>query len=151
MSLPPLPVPVNGFIPYLAKQNNVNINDAVKPYKDYENKLREIFAQEPAGVMRVDENINALPLFDGQQELLTIRGRNLNQESVSEKNKYLLPLSVEDRKGTGSPALVSSMKEFKNNFNLFSESSLIDLDWSNVVAAGSSVVTSLLPVEAPHK
>jgi hypothetical protein len=38
------------------------------------------------------------------------------------------------------------MKEFKNNFNLFSESSLVDLDWSNVVAAGSSVVTSLLPV-----
>ncbi len=38
---------------------------------------------------------------------------------------------------------------FKKDFPLFSESSLVDLDWSNVVAAGSSVVTPFLP--APDK
>lgn len=34
--------------------------------------------------------------------------------------------------------------------SLFSESSLVDLDWSNVIVAGSGVVTALLPVPAPH-
>lgn len=57
-----------------------------------------------------------------------------------------MPLKDEERKKSGSPAVVSSFKEFQKNFNLFSESSLIDLDWDNVVAAGSSVTTALLPV-----
>jgi len=45
-----------------------------------------------------------------------------------------------------APAVVSSFQEFQQNFNLFSESALADLDWSNVVAAGSAVTTALLPV-----
>jgi hypothetical protein len=45
---------------------------------------------------------------------------------------------------------VQDVKEFQKNFALFSESSLVDLDWSNVVAAGSAVVTCLLPVPAKH-
>ena len=50
------------------------------------------------------------------------------------------------RKPQGAPAVVDSLEEFQMNINLFSELSLVDLDWSNVVAAGSSVVTALLPV-----
>jgi hypothetical protein len=57
-----------------------------------------------------------------------------------------MPLKDKDRKPTGAPAMVASLKQFQQNFNLFSESSLVDLDWSNVVAAGSSVTTSMLPV-----
>ena len=50
----------------------------------------------------------------------------------------------------GSPAIVEFIREFKNNLNVFSESSLVDLDWSNVVVAGSAVVTSLLAVPKEH-
>jgi hypothetical protein len=57
-----------------------------------------------------------------------------------------MPLNAEDRKNTGTPAVVSNIEEFRKNFALFCESSLSDLDWTNVVAAGSSVVTCLLPV-----
>lgn len=57
-----------------------------------------------------------------------------------------MPLNDVDRKPSGSPAVVSSFKDFQKNFNLFSESSLADLDWNNVVAAGSAVTTALLPV-----
>jgi len=57
-----------------------------------------------------------------------------------------MPLQFKDRKLDGAPATVESLQDFKKNFNLFSESSLADLDWTNVVAAGSSVVTALLPV-----
>lgn len=47
--------------------------------------------------------------------------------------------------------MVQDIKEFQHNFALFCESSLVDLDWSNVVAAGSSVVTCLLPVPSKYK
>jgi hypothetical protein len=57
-----------------------------------------------------------------------------------------MTLKDKDRKKDRSPAIVSSFKDFQQNFNLFSESSLTDLDWSNVVAAGSAVTTALLPV-----
>jgi hypothetical protein len=57
-----------------------------------------------------------------------------------------MPLKDEERKPNGAPAVVPSLKDFQQNFNLFSESSLTDLDWSNVVAAGSAVTTALLPV-----
>jgi hypothetical protein len=147
MSLPTLPVPHSQFIPYLAKQDV--LKDALKPYKTYESKLREIFAQEPANAITADPHANILPLFDGYEKLLKVRARDM-KESIHEKDKYLLPLPDTERKPNNSQAIVSSMKEFKNNFNLFSESSLVDLDWSNVIAAGSSVVTSLLPVKVSY-
>jgi hypothetical protein len=147
MSLPTLPVPHSQFIPYLAKQDI--IKDALEPYKTYESKLREIFAQEPANAIIDDPHVNVLPLFGGHEGSLKIRGGDMTEPS-QEKDKYLLTLPDAERKPSGSPAIVSSMKEFNNNFNLFSESSLVDLDWSNVVAAGSSVVTSLLPVKVSY-
>jgi hypothetical protein len=147
MSLPALPVPLHDFIPYIAKHEP---KKALEPFKVYESKLREVFAQKPDNAIAADPRANILPLFDGHEDNLKIRARDMSK-SILEKDKYLLTLPNEKRMPDGSPAIVGSMKEFKNNFNLFSESSLVDLDWSNVVAAGSSVVTSLLPVPAPHK
>jgi hypothetical protein len=147
MSLLALPVPLHDFIPYIAKHGP---KKALEPFKVHESKLREVFAQHPDNAIAADPRANILPLFDGHEDDLRIRARDMS-ESILEKDKYLLTLPNEERKPDGSPAIVGSMKEFKNNFNLFSESSLVDLDWSNVVAAGSSVVTSLLPVQAPHK
>jgi hypothetical protein len=148
MDLPSLPAPVEGFLPYLASQTNVSL--ALKPYKDYEGKLRETFAQHRSNAILDDPHVNTFPLFAGHEKSLKIRARDLDLEKDEEKEKYLLPLPAVDRKPNGSSAIVESLKDFRENFNLFSESSLVDLDWNNVVAAGSSVVTSLLPVEAPH-
>lgn len=58
---------------------------------------------------------------------------------------FIMPLTCEGRKPDGSIAVVHSLTVDKKDFPLFSESSLVDLDWSNVVAAGSSVVTPFLP------
>ncbi|KAA8568563.1 hypothetical protein EYC84_007581 [Monilinia fructicola] len=44
------------------------------------------------------------------------------------------------------PIFSGHESDLKTNFNLFSESSLADLDWNNVVAAGSAVTTSLIPL-----
>ncbi|EAU38562.1 predicted protein [Aspergillus terreus NIH2624] len=62
-----------------------------------------------------------------------------------------MPLKAEDRRLNGSLAVVPSLDEFKDNFAIFSEASLSDMDWSNVIVAGSAVVTCLLPVPDEHK
>ena len=150
MELPSLPVPIADFIPYVTKHADKPLAKALEPFKAYEHRLREVFAQEPECETLKNPFVNTLPVFAGYEKDVKVRARDLGKESEEESEKYLLPLAQEDRKGDGSPAIVGSMKEFKTNFNLFSESSLIDLDWSNVVAAGSSVVTALLPVKSPH-
>lgn len=148
MELPSLPAPMQDFLPYLTNQSDVK--SALMPYKDFEAKLREAFAQHRDAAILNDHHINTVPVFAGQEQSVKIRARDIDHESEEEREKYLLPLSATHRRLNGSAAIVGSLKEFRSNFHLFSESSLIDLDWNNVVAAGSSVVTALLPVGAPH-
>lgn len=148
MDLPTLPASLGNFIPYLDNQKDVTA--ALKPYKDYEGKLREMFAQHRNSAILDDDQVNTVPIFNSYEPFVTIRARDIAHESEEERDKYLLSLPASDRRPNGSSAIVGSLKEFRSNFNLFSESSLVDLDWNNVVAAGSSVVASLLPVEAPH-
>lgn len=122
------------------------MRDIIEPYKQYDSKVREVFAQEPNHPALADPHLNVTPVFAGHEAAIKIRARNLDTESAEEGESYLMPLDPEKRKPNGTPAVVQSLKEFQTNFNIFSESSLVDMDWSNVVAAGSSVVTSLLPV-----
>lgn len=142
--LPKLPAPHKDFIPYLAKHPEKSIAELTAPYNVYEAKLREGFAQYREHDSLQDVHVNAVPIFDGHEDHVRIRSRDMDDEAKNQK--FIMPLKAADRKNNGAPAIVQSMKEFKQNFNLFSESSLVDMDWSNVVAAGSSVVTSLLPV-----
>ena len=145
-ALPVVPAKHDAFIQYLANHPQTPMAELVQPYRDFDARVRELYAQEPDHPTLKDPFINVLPLFDGNVEQVKIRARNLATESAEEKERFIMPLSDSDRKPGGSPAVVQSFKEFQNNFNVFSELSLADLDWSNVVAAGSSVVTSLLPV-----
>jgi hypothetical protein len=146
MELPNLPVPVANFISYLKGRPDVPVHQTTEPFRVFENNLREVFAQEPDHSALRDPYVNALPIFTGNERDLKIRARDLAKESKNIQEKYLFPLKPEVRKPDGAPAVVMSIKDFKSNFNLFCESSLADLNWNNVVAAGSSVVTSLLPV-----
>ncbi|RDW70384.1 hypothetical protein BP5796_08781 [Coleophoma crateriformis] len=148
MELPKLPSPsgsVKDFIPFLSGQRDTPIAQIIEPYKAFESELRKIYAQQPDNEAVKDGHINMVPIFGGQEEL-KIRARSLDTETEAEKSRYIMELKDKDRKPNGSPAVVSSIKDFQKNFNLFSESSLADLDWSNIVAAGSSVTTALLPV-----
>lgn len=145
-SLPPLPAPHFQFVQYVASNPNKPMVELVQPYKDHDAKLREVFAQEPGNDLLNDPHINVVPVFNDQTTNLTIRARDLAGETREEREKYVMPLASRDRKKSGAPAVVSNLKDFQHNFTVFSEASLSDLDWSNVVAAGSSVVTSMLPV-----
>jgi hypothetical protein len=148
--LPSVPATHADFIPYLSSHPNRSLSELLEPYKQYDAKLREVFAQEPNHPALNDPYINVVPVFDGHTKHVKIRARDLENESVEEKEKYVMPLDAAERRGNGSPAIVHDVKEFQKNFALFCESSLVDLDWSNVVAAGSAVVTCLLPVPPKH-
>ncbi|KAJ4286829.1 hypothetical protein N0V90_013081 [Kalmusia sp. IMI 367209] len=120
--------------------------ELLEPYKQYDAKLREVFAQEPSHPALADSHLNIVPVFAGHEQSLKVRARDLDGESQEEKERYVMALVESERRKNGSPAIVQDLKEFQQNFALFCESSLVDLDWTNVVAAGSSVVTCLLPV-----
>jgi ankyrin repeat protein len=45
---------------------------------------------------------------------------------------------------------VPSLKDFQHNFSIFSEQSLTEMNWDNVVVAGSAALTPLLPIPTEH-
>ncbi|KAK0673305.1 hypothetical protein QBC41DRAFT_136273 [Cercophora samala] len=148
-TVPALPVPLPDLPKHLAQNPDTLVTQLFEPYRKYEAHLREAFAQDPSNELLKDPHVNVLPLFTEDTSSLNIRARNLAAESKEERSRYIMPLPKEVRRPNGSPATVRDLKEFRRNFNVFSESSLVELDWSNVVAAGSSVVNCLLPV--PNK
>ncbi|KAF2093581.1 ankyrin repeat protein [Rhizodiscina lignyota] len=149
--LPHVPVPVESFLTYLSDHPKTPVEELLLPYRQYDAKAREVFAQESNHPALADHHINVVPLFgpDGSTTL-KVRARNLGTESEQQQEKYIMPLKDEDRKKDGSPAIVPTLRTFRDNFNVFSELSLSELDWSNVVAAGSSVVSALLPTPAEY-
>lgn len=150
-TLPDVPFKHSDFISYIEKHPEKPLSEIVEPYKQYDAKIREVFAQEPHHPALADPHLNVVPVFDGHEQSLKIQARNLENETQEEKDKYVMQLDESARLPTGSPAVVQNLKEFQHNFTLFCESSLVDLDWSNVLAAGSSVVTCLLPVPEEFK
>ena len=149
MEFPQLPAPVERFLQYSAQfKTQAELRKATEPFIQYESKLREVFAQHPDHAAAQREHL--IPVFQADNPQPIIRARDPSKETPQIHDQYLLALSTKDRKADESQAIVNHIAEFKTNFNLFSESSLVDLDWSNVIAAGSSVVTALLPVAAPH-
>lgn len=144
--LPELPAPHSELAKYISEHPDEPIVEILKPYREYEAQLRTVYAQDRQNPILENPQLNVLPLFTEDTKLITTRARDLAKESEDEKSKYIMPLPDNKRRPHGSPATVASHSEFQKNFNLFSESSLADLNWDNVVAAGSSVVNCLLPV-----
>jgi hypothetical protein len=141
-----LPAPHKELASYIANHPDVPMVKIMEPYRKYEAQLRSVFAQDRTNPKLDDPHINVLPLFTEDTKLITTRARNLDAESQKERDCYIMPLPDDKRRPHGSPAVVGSLKEFQKNFGIFSESSLVDMNWDNVIAAGSSVVNCLLPV-----
>jgi hypothetical protein len=150
-ALPKVPAAHNELADYIAKHPDVPMAHIMEPYRKFEAELRKAYAQERNNPLLDDPYVNVLPLFTKSTPSIRTRARNLAAETQEEKEKYIMPLSDDQRRSDGSPAVVESLKEFRHNFGVFSESSLSEMDWSNIVAAGSSVVNCLLPVPAESK
>ncbi|KAF4552263.1 Hypothetical protein D9617_10g072440 [Elsinoe fawcettii] len=150
VTIPDLPADHTNFIRYVYDNQDKPVLQLLQPYKDYDNAMRHVFAQQPDH--EAISRPSVVPLFSesGRAEQVQIRARKQDQESATEKEQYLMPLADSDRKSDGSPAIVTSLQQFRKNFSVFSESSLSEMDWSNVVCAGSAVATCLLPVPAKY-
>lgn len=146
VDLPQLPVAPSELVDYIARNEDTPIQQLLQPFRDFESRLREKYAQDGSNPVLKDPYINVLPLFAENTPGIRTRARDLANESVEEKERYIMALPDAHRRPTGSPAVVQSLQEFRHNFSVFSEASLSELDWSNVVAAGSSVVNCLLPL-----
>ncbi|CAH0051932.1 unnamed protein product [Clonostachys solani] len=149
--LPELPAPLVELPKYISQHPEKPVAQILEPYRQYEASLRSLFAQDGKNPVLQDPHINVLPLFTNDTKSITTRARDLSTESAEEKSKYMMPLAEDKRRANGSPATVSDLSEFQKNFNVFSESSLAEMNWDNVVAAGSSVVNCLLPVPDEYK
>ncbi|ODA83814.1 hypothetical protein RJ55_02330 [Drechmeria coniospora] len=141
-----LPAPHEELVKHIAQNPDASMVDIVAPYREYEACLRAMFAQDRKNPVLDDPYINVVPLFTDNTKDITTRARDLSQESDEEQARYIMALPDDKRRLHGSPATVADISAFQHNFNVFSESSLVEMDWSNVVAAGSSVVNCLLPV-----
>ncbi|KAK3906939.1 hypothetical protein C8A05DRAFT_40270 [Staphylotrichum tortipilum] len=146
ISIPSLPVPLTGLVKHIDQHPDTPMVELLEPYRQYEAQLRQAFAQNPDNEALKDPHVNVLPLYTEDTHAIKIRARKLESESKEEKSKYIMPLPADIRRPDSSPAIVPSLKDFRHNFGVFSESSLAELNWDNVVAAGSSVVNTLLPV-----
>lgn len=151
-TLPSLPAMHQDLVPWIQNNPDTPIGELIKPYNEYEAVVRKLFAQNPSNPLLKANHLDIAPLYDstGSNDVKT-RARDPAAEPPEIREKYVLPLSEEARRPNGSPAVVPSLNEFKKNFNIFSEGSLSDMDWSNVVVAGSAVVTSLLPVPEEYR
>lgn len=126
---PTLPVPLSGLVKYIDQHPQTPMTELLEPYRKYEAHVRQAFAQDADNELLKDPHVNVLPLFTEDTPSIKIRARKLESESKEEKSKYIMPLPASMRRPDGSPAVVQSLKDFQRNFNVFSESSLVDLDW----------------------
>lgn len=148
IELPQLPAAHDRVIEHFAAHKDTPMLQLLEPYKQYDSEMRKVFAQKPRHPAAARPTL--VPLFAGHEQDVRIRARHLKQESQAEQDCYIMPLKNHDRRQDDSPAVVQSLKDFRTHLNVFSESSLVDLNWDNVVVAGSAVVTSLLAVPDTH-
>lgn len=151
-TFPPVPVQHKDFVGYVTSHQETPIEELVRSYNEYDAVARKAFAQQPSNPVLRDNHTNLVPVYNttGLANVPT-RARNLAAETPEMKEKYLLPLKDQDRRPNGSPAVVPTLEEFQKNFSIFSEGALADMDWSNVVVAGSAVVSALMPVPEKYR
>ncbi|KAK6333268.1 hypothetical protein TWF718_011088 [Orbilia javanica] len=151
-TLPSLPVEPASFLSYLSENSSKPVRDLLPPYLEYESKLRTLFAQDPSNAVLADNTVGLVPIYTGSglEANIKVQARNLEAETPEQKSKYLMELDAKLRKKDGERAIVD-FDQFKTNFTLFSEGALQNLDWTNIIAAGSSVLTPLLPIPEEHR
>ncbi|KAF8247996.1 hypothetical protein K440DRAFT_549813 [Wilcoxina mikolae CBS 423.85] len=148
--LPPLPVASSQFLQHVAGNPHVPVRELLKPYREYESALRAYFAQDPEHEFVQDNTVNLVDVFGEHSAAVGIERRDLEGETTEVKDRYIMQLDDKQRKKSGEKCIQSTLKDFRDNFNIFTEGALMNLDWSNVVVAGSAVLTPLLVVPDEH-
>jgi len=145
---------INNFISRIASLPagpGVSLDAALQPSLDEETELRKLFATDRQNAVLGNPHVGLVNVFDAPDAIRTTRARVV-QDKADLSAKHVMPLSLENRRKEGTPAMVFDLEEFKKNWAIFTEGSLSQLvDWNNVVAAGGSVLACLTPLEEENK
>jgi len=137
-------------IQQLPSESGASLDQVLKPTLEYESELRKVFASDRDNDKLKDPHVGLVDLF-GERTPDAVR-RSRARVVVSEDDEafaahYVMPLPVAKRRKEGEQCIVSTVDDFKKNWAVFTEGSLGQLlDWSNVVAAGGSVLSCLAPL-----
>lgn len=124
----------------------ISLDNALQPSLDDEAELRRLFATDKTNARLKDPFVGLVDIFAAPPVIRTTRARII-KDDVDLSRKYVMPLSVDNRRKEGTPSMVENIEEFKKNWSVFTEGSLSQLfDWSNVIAAGGAVLASLTPL-----
>ncbi|KAI1741299.1 ankyrin repeat protein [Xylaria scruposa] len=133
-----LPTPPSQFLSHLSNHQRTKTRDLLQPFLSYESWLRTAFAGEN---VKIDNLANIVPIYDGNENACKVR--TIDRER-SDGAKYIMPLPDYVREEDSTLAIAASVEEYMRNFHGFSHGMLRDLDWSNIVVAGSSALLPLL-------
>ncbi|KAI0059321.1 ankyrin [Artomyces pyxidatus] len=121
----------------------VSLNTLSEQARDDELELRKLFATDRTNARLDDIHVGLVDVFESPAHVRTARARVVGDRDAD--LKYVEPLPDSRRRTEGAPSTVATLDEFKENWATFTESSLSDIDWSNIVAAGECVSACVLP------
>ncbi|KAF8335572.1 ankyrin repeat protein [Amanita rubescens] len=129
----------------------VNLDEVLQPSLDDETELRRLLATDRSNTRLSNPYVGLVNIFEAPSDIRTTRARVVKDDQDLNA-KYIMPVPEDKRKKEGEPCMVSDLDEFKKNWSIFSEGSLSQLkDWSNVIAAGGSVLACLAPLSDADK
>jgi len=132
------------FVSKLA--HGVPLKDALGPALSAEADLRRKFATDRNNPGLDDPYAGIVDVFGSDQTIRRVEAREVQDESVRNA-KHVFALQPDARRPNNAPAMVANIDQFRASWNIFTEGALSQLtDWNNVVAAGGSVLASLLPL-----
>jgi len=125
----------------------VALADAIKPSLDDEAALRRLFATDREHARLQNPHVGLVDIFGSNTDSI----RKIHARTVKDEDdlvqRYIFPLSEEARRKDGQLAMAETLADFRSRWNIFSEGALSSLDdWSNIIAAGGSVLACVLPL-----
>lgn len=140
-----------GRIEALSTGPSISLDAALQPSLNEEAEHRKLFATDRHNTRIANPYVGLVDVFAAPEVIRTTRARVVaRKEDLSAK--YVMPIVDNNRRQEGSPSMVADLEEFKKNWAIFTEGSLVQLiDWSNVVAAGGSVLACLTPLSEAQK
>ncbi len=135
------------FLSRLLPASDLQLDEILGPSILFERQLRELYANDPKGDAVQNPYTGLLSVFDinNYSETMKARPRTFFDEE-NRKEQIIFPIPVEKRNSLGDPVTVEHYSDFVHQWEIFSEGSLAEIDWSNIVVAGGSVLACVSPV-----
>ncbi|KAF7971547.1 hypothetical protein HWV62_20866 [Athelia sp. TMB] len=109
-----------------------------------EGRIRSLFATDRANDRLCDPYVGLVDVFHGPRIMRTIRARKV-ENNANFSTHHIMPLDQPNRRKDGDLSMVAATEDFQRNWTLFTEG-MLELNWSNVIAAGGSVLSCLSPL-----